>query len=130
MTGKVTDASGGVLANATVTATSIDNGETRSATTGTDGSYKIEGLTPGDYRLKFEAAGFKTMELASATVSGSGASVQDEKLDAGEQNSGKPSGAREFAECSVRYNDGAFACGSRPFSGADPGKRTGTSAAG
>ncbi len=91
LTGKVTDAFGGVLANATVTATSIDNGETRSATTGTDGSYKIEGLTPGEYRLKFEAAGFKTMELASATVSGSGASVQDEKLDAGEQNSGKPS---------------------------------------
>jgi len=95
LTGKVTDASGGVVANATVTATSIDSGEMRSATTGTDGSYKVEGLTPGNYRLKFKAAGFKTMEIASATVSGTEAAVLDEKLEAGEQIGGKPSAAAQ-----------------------------------
>ena len=36
LTGRVTDPSGAVVANVTVTATSVDNGQTRSATTGTD----------------------------------------------------------------------------------------------
>jgi hypothetical protein len=54
----VIDAFGNAVANATVTATSIDNGQMRSAASGTDGSYKFEGLPPGNYRLKFEAAGW------------------------------------------------------------------------
>jgi hypothetical protein len=63
----------------------------RSATTGTDGSYKVDGLTPGKYRMKFEAPGFKTLEIPSATVNGTEASVLDEKLEVGEQINGKPS---------------------------------------
>jgi hypothetical protein len=90
LTGRVTDASGGVLANATVTATSIDTGQTRTATPGSDGSYKFDGLPPGNYRLKFEAAGFKTLEIPSATVNGTEASVLDEKLEVGEPINGKP----------------------------------------
>jgi predicted phage tail protein len=78
LTGRVTDASGGVAANATVTTTSVDNGQTRSATTGTDGSYKFEGLPSGNYRLKFEAVGFKTLEIPSTTVNGTEAAVLDE----------------------------------------------------
>ena len=93
LTGRITDASGGVAANVTVTATRVDNGEMRTATTGTDGSYKVEGLTPGRYRLKFEGAGFKTLEIPSATVNGTEASVLDEKLEVDEQVSGKPSPA-------------------------------------
>lgn len=91
LTGRVTDASGGVVANVTVTATRVDNGEMRRATSGTDGSYKVDGLTPGEYRLKFEAAGFKTLEIPSATVNGT--EVLDEKLEAQEQSKGKPSPA-------------------------------------
>jgi hypothetical protein len=79
-----------VLANATVTATSIDTGQTRTATPGSDGSYKFDGLPPGNYRLKFEAAGFKTLEIPSATVNGTEASVLDEKLEVGEPINGKP----------------------------------------
>jgi hypothetical protein len=81
LTGKVTDGMGGVIANATVTATSADNSQTRSTTTGTDGTYKFDGLAPGDYRLKFEAAGFKTLGIPAATVSGTEAAVLDEKLE-------------------------------------------------
>ena len=44
LTGKVIDASGGVVANATITATSVDTGQARTTTTGTDGSYKFDGL--------------------------------------------------------------------------------------
>ena len=90
LTGRVTDASGNVVANAAVTATSIDNGRIRSATTGTDGTYKFDGLPPGNYRLKFEAAGFKTLEISSVTVSGTATAVLDEKLEVGEPISAKP----------------------------------------
>ena len=91
LTGKLVDASGHPVANATVTATNIDNGQVRSATTGTDGSYKFEGLPPGNYRLKFEAAGFKTLELPSAAVDGTETALPDEKLEAGETIPANPS---------------------------------------
>jgi hypothetical protein len=93
LTGRVTDASGGVVANATVTATSIDTGQARSATTGTDGTYKFDLLPPGNYRVKFEAAGFKTMEIPSATVNGTETAVLDGKLEVGEEINGKPTPA-------------------------------------
>ncbi len=95
LTGRVTDASGGVVANVTVTATRVDNGEMRRATSGTDGSYKVDGLTPGEYRLKFEAAGFKTLEIPSTTVNETETAVLDEKLEAGEPISEKPAPAQE-----------------------------------
>jgi len=42
LAGKVTDASGGVVANAMVTATSVETGQTQSATAATDGTYKLD----------------------------------------------------------------------------------------
>jgi len=89
LTGKVTDGSGGVVANATVTATSVDTGQSRSATTATDGTYKFDQMPPGSYRVKFEAAGFKTVEISSK-VNGSETGVLDGKLEAGEGVNGKP----------------------------------------
>jgi hypothetical protein len=93
LTGTVTDASGGVVANAAVTATSVDTGQARTATTGTDGAYKFDLLPPGNYRVTFEAAGFKTVEIPSATVNGAETAVLDGKLNVGEQISGKPAPA-------------------------------------
>jgi len=95
LTGKVIDASGNGVANATVTATCADNGQMRSATTATDGSYRLDGLPPGNYRVKFEASGFKTVELPSAMVNGTEAVVLDTKLETGEQTSGKPAPVSE-----------------------------------
>lgn len=80
--GKLTDPSGAVVANATVTATNIDNGQTRTATTGADGGYEFTMLPVGNYRVKFEAAGFKPLEIASATV-GTAQAVADGKLESG-----------------------------------------------
>ncbi|MFY9908814.1 MAG: carboxypeptidase-like regulatory domain-containing protein [Candidatus Sulfotelmatobacter sp.] len=94
LTGRVTDASGGAVANATVTATSIKTRQMQSATAGTDGAYKLE-VAPGNYRLKFEAAGFKTLEITSVTVSGNEAAVLDEKLEVEEQSTGKPTPAQQ-----------------------------------
>ena len=90
LTGRVTDPSGAVVANVTVTATSVDNGQTRSATTGTDGTYKLDGLPAGNYRVKFEASGFKSVELPSAMVNGTEAAVLDTKLEIGEVGNAIP----------------------------------------
>jgi hypothetical protein len=90
LTGKVSDASGGVVANATVTATSVGTGETRTVTTGTNGTYKFDLLPAGNYRVKFEAAGFKTAEILSATVNATETAVLDGKLEARDQVSSKP----------------------------------------
>src|SRR5580704_5180749 len=89
LTGKVTDLSGGVVANASVTATSIDSGQKQTATTGPEGTYKLE-LPEGNYRLTFEAAGFKTLEISSATVSGTAPEILDGKLERGEPVNGNP----------------------------------------
>jgi protocatechuate 3,4-dioxygenase beta subunit len=83
LTGRVTDTSGSVVANATVTTTSVDTGETRTATTGIDGSYKFEGVPTGNYRVKFEAASFKAIEIPSATIGGTEPEVLNEKLEGG-----------------------------------------------
>ena len=46
LTGTITDPSGAVVPNAMVTATNLDTGQARTATTGADGTYKINLLTP------------------------------------------------------------------------------------
>lgn len=80
LTGKISDSSGAPVANATVTVTSAETGQTRGATTGIDGSYRLDGLPLGSYRLKVEAAGFRTVEIPTTTVAG-GKTVLDEKLE-------------------------------------------------
>jgi hypothetical protein len=83
LTGKVTDASGGAVADATVTATSVDNGQARSATTGRDGIYTFGLLPVGNYRVKFEAVGFKTVQIPSASINEANTEVLDCKLELG-----------------------------------------------
>ncbi|MGB8580698.1 MAG: carboxypeptidase-like regulatory domain-containing protein [Candidatus Sulfotelmatobacter sp.] len=90
LTGRVVDSSGNPVANATVTVASVDNGRARSATTGTDGSYRFDDLPLGKYRIKFEAAGFQTLEIPSATVDGTKPSVVDEQLQASAPTTTKP----------------------------------------
>ncbi len=68
LTGTVSDPSGGVIAGATVTATSLGTGQSRTATTDANGSYKFSLLPPGNYSVKFSAAGFRTAEVPSITI--------------------------------------------------------------
>ncbi len=68
MSGTVTDPSGGIIAGATVTATSLATGQSRTTTTDASGAYKFSLLPPGNYGVKFSASGFKTAEVPSITV--------------------------------------------------------------
>ena len=59
LVGTVTDSSGAALPGATVTVTSADTAQTRTVMSGSDGTYKIGLLSPGVYKVRFEAGGFE-----------------------------------------------------------------------
>jgi hypothetical protein len=69
--GVITDSSGAVISNASVTATPEAGGEGRTVTTGTQGEYRIEALNPGLYRVEASANGFtkKTVEHVAVRTS-------------------------------------------------------------
>lgn len=57
--GKVTDANGASIPNATVTVTQKGTNRTQTVTTNEDGEYVIPQLPPGEYVLKISSSGFK-----------------------------------------------------------------------
>ncbi|HTU48902.1 MAG TPA: TonB-dependent receptor [Bryobacteraceae bacterium] len=58
--GTVTDATGAVVPNATVTATNDATGVSKTAVTSSAGTYEFNDLIPGTYTVKAEAPGFQT----------------------------------------------------------------------
>jgi hypothetical protein len=84
LSGTVTDMSGAVVPNVTVTAMSA-SGQSRTEMTGTDGAYHLTLLPPGAYRLKFEAAGFNTEEVPAVTVNVTETTVLNRALAVGTQ---------------------------------------------
>ncbi|MDQ2773815.1 MAG: carboxypeptidase-like regulatory domain-containing protein, partial [Acidobacteriota bacterium] len=60
--GTVTDPSGSVIPNATVTITSIDTGQVYPGKTNDSGQYLMPALINGKYKIKVEASGFKASE--------------------------------------------------------------------
>lgn len=59
--GRITDSTGAVVANGTVTATNADTGFTRTAATSVTGDYQLPGLPPGNYRVSAAASGFQSV---------------------------------------------------------------------
>jgi len=59
ITGRVEDASGGGVPDAQVTVTSLETGTARTATTNSQGEYRVPSLSVGRYEVKAEKAGFK-----------------------------------------------------------------------
>lgn len=86
LTGTVTDPTGAVVPNVTVTVTNVDSGQARTVMTGADGSYRVPLLQPGNYEVKFDANGFKPVEIPSVTVIVSETAVLDRALEVGAQN--------------------------------------------
>jgi hypothetical protein len=86
LAGTVTDSSGAVIPNATVTVTNTETNLSRTITTGTDGTYKFALLPPGTYRVRFSAVGFKAAEVPSVTVNVTETPVLNRSLDVGTQS--------------------------------------------
>ncbi len=83
ITGTVTDPSGAVIPNASLTLIDTLTGERRDTATDTAGHYVVLGLAPGTYRVEAHARGFATTTLASVAVAVSGQSVANLTLNVG-----------------------------------------------
>lgn len=68
ISGDVKDDTGAVLPGVTVTATNAATGATRTAVTGSTGSFQIGLLPPGAYHLSGELAGFQALKLQRVVV--------------------------------------------------------------
>src|SRR5689334_2477424 len=66
--GTVTDSTGAVVPNATVTARNPAKNISRDATTNDQGLYRIVAVPPGDYEVTVEAPNFKKAVLTKVTV--------------------------------------------------------------
>ena len=91
LTGTVTDPTGAVVPNVTVTLTSADTNQARTANTGADGAYKFSLLPPGTYRVRFAAPGFKTSEIGGVTINVTETPTLD-RVRLSERPSGRPPG--------------------------------------
>src|SRR5581483_2460810 len=66
--GTITDPAGAVIQGATVTATDIRTGESRTATSTSTGAYVVPLLRPGTYRVVISKPGFKNTERPAVEV--------------------------------------------------------------
>lgn len=82
--GDVTDSSGAVVPNATITVQNVGTDESRTATTTHTGSYRIPELPVGSYKVTATATGFKTL-LTTAQIAPGGVTHADFKLQIGQR---------------------------------------------
>src|SRR5579864_4363625 len=82
--GEVTDASGAVIPNATVTAKNTETGLSRTATTDGGGRYSFVNVLPGKYTLNVVGTGFRTFVATDFEVSPNTVARVDAKLEVGQ----------------------------------------------
>ena len=83
ITGRVTDQSGAAVANAKVTATSVERGTLSPTTTNADGYYSLPFLPVGAYNVKVENAGFQTATQSNVTLQLNQVAKMDFQLQVG-----------------------------------------------
>ena len=82
ITGVVTDPSGAVVANATVTVL-FQNGQSEKANTDNNGRYLISSLSAGTYEIEFYASGFQQTTVARVPVQPGSTTTLDATLHVG-----------------------------------------------
>src|ERR1700691_3726566 len=81
--GTVTDTTGALVQNATVTATNTATNIARSVQTGASGVYTLTELVAGLYNMTVEKAGFRTLRFAAVTLTVDQALTLNTKLEVG-----------------------------------------------
>src|SRR6266700_3817805 len=66
--GTITDSTGAVVPNATVTVTDVAKGTTVNVQTGASGEYRVQHLIPDTYTVSIQATGFKTATTDNVIV--------------------------------------------------------------
>ena len=84
--GTVTDASGAVVPNATVTIKSLSTNQSRIGTTDASGNYTFTLLQPGHYSITVTIKGFKSSNVADLAVEAGDRARTDVKLQLGDVN--------------------------------------------
>jgi peptidyl-prolyl cis-trans isomerase A (cyclophilin A) len=83
LTGKVVDREGGELPGVTVTLEAPAPAAPRQVFTGTDGRFRLEGIAPGSYSVRFELAGFVTYTRARLALAAGQAHTMTVALELG-----------------------------------------------
>ncbi len=84
ITGNVTDASGAMLPGVRVTLSGERLiGGAQAQTTDPEGNYRFDRLPPGTYKVKFELAGFRTIDLADIRISAAFVATIPAKMEVG-----------------------------------------------
>src|ERR1051325_536644 len=85
LTGTVTDPSGAVVSGATIRMTNNATGTVRETVSTGDGSYRLDAVDPGNYKVEVTVSGFKTITLNDVPIAAGQASTSDFKLEIGTQ---------------------------------------------
>lgn len=86
ISGVVTDPSGAVVPNATVTITNSETGLSRTATTNSSGEYTAPDLPPGVYRVAIKQANFKEYITDKVELHVSSTAIVNAQLEVGKAN--------------------------------------------
>lgn len=81
VSGIVTDSQHAAVADAPVTITNLVTKEAYNVRTDAQGSYEVNGLPAGEYRIDIKVSGFKTVQLRGIKVGDSGAVTEDVTLE-------------------------------------------------
>ena len=84
ITGKVLDPAGAVIPGAKVTVTDVGTNVSSALTSNSTGYWEVNFLTPGEYSVTVEAAGFKTLKQTGITLDTGDRLALDMKLEIGE----------------------------------------------
>ncbi len=86
ITGTVTDTTGAVIGDATVTVVNDQTTLTRTQTTNTDGAYTFVNLPIGSYTLTFTHTGFETQKIPSIVLQANRTATVNAELKIGEMS--------------------------------------------
>ncbi|MCI0665015.1 MAG: carboxypeptidase regulatory-like domain-containing protein [Acidobacteria bacterium] len=86
LVGTVTDPTGSVIAGATVKVTNTATNVTRETVSRGEGSYRLDAVDPGIYKIEVGASGFKTMARDRVIVAAAQTTEVSIKLDLGSQS--------------------------------------------
>ena len=85
LSGVARDSTGAAIANASITVTDQETGSKRTTQASSDGSYRIDAITPGRYTIVTSAPGFTSSQVKDVAVNASVTTSYDITLQVGSQ---------------------------------------------